>query len=101
MTEYNVGESDGTVEVVLVANGTSDFNYTVNLTVYDVTTGELVHVCVCVCVCKCKCKCKCLYGCVSLCASMRTCVLCMCVNIVFVLYVHIILYVMYMSMPSM
>ena len=40
MNEYNVSESNGTVEVVLVANGTSEFDYTVNLTVYDVTTGE-------------------------------------------------------------
>ena len=50
MTEYNVSESDGTVEVVLVANGTSEFDYTVNLTVYDVTTGECVCVCVRACV---------------------------------------------------
>ena len=65
MTEYNVSESNGTVEVVLVANGTSEFDYTVNLTVYDVTTGE--HVCVCVCECECVCVCGCVCGCVCVC----------------------------------
>ena len=50
MTEYNVSESIGTVEVMLAANGTSDFNYTVNLTVYDLTTGECACVRACVCV---------------------------------------------------
>ena len=47
-TGFNVSENVGTVEVVLVANGTSEFDYTVNLTVYDVTTGECVCVYVCV-----------------------------------------------------
>ena len=45
MTEFNVGESDGTVYVALAANGLAEFDYTVNLTVNDITTG----VCVCVC----------------------------------------------------
>ena len=60
MAEYNVSESVGTVEVVLVANGMSDFNYTVNLTVYDVTTGEF-FLCVRVCLC------GCMYVCVDVC----------------------------------
>ena len=45
MTEFNVSESDGTVEVAFAANGMAEFDYTVNLTVNDITTG----VCVCVC----------------------------------------------------
>ena len=47
MTEFNVGESDGTVYVALAANGLAEFDYTVNLTVNDITTG----VCVCVWIC--------------------------------------------------
>ena len=50
MSEFNVGESDGTVEVALTANGMAEFDYTVNLTVNDITTGVCVCVCVFVCV---------------------------------------------------
>ena len=39
MTEYNVSESDGTVEIVLEANGTSQFEYSVTLSIGVNTTG--------------------------------------------------------------
>ena len=50
----NVSEQDGTIAIVLVANGTSEFAYVVNLTLSDVTTGSY---CVCMCVCVCVCVC--------------------------------------------
>ena len=40
MTEYNVSESDGTVEIGLEANGTSEFDYTVTLVIGNIGTGE-------------------------------------------------------------
>ena len=40
MTEYNVSESDGTVEIGLEANGTSEFDYFVTLEIGDISTGE-------------------------------------------------------------
>ena len=40
MTEFNVSESDGTVEIVLEANGTSQFEYSITLVIGDNTTGE-------------------------------------------------------------
>ena len=39
-TAMNVSEQDGTIAIVLVANGTSEFAYVVNLTLSDVTTGS-------------------------------------------------------------
>ena len=40
-SELNVSEAMGTVEVTVIANGTSEFDYTVNLTISDITTGEI------------------------------------------------------------
>ena len=40
MTEFNVSESDGTVEIALEANGTSQFDYFVRLSIGDISTGE-------------------------------------------------------------
>ena len=42
MTEFNVTESDGTIEIVLEANGTSQFDYYVNLSIGDIGTGESI-----------------------------------------------------------
>ena len=39
--ELNVSEAMGTVEVIAIANGTSEFDYTVNLTISDNTTGGI------------------------------------------------------------
>ena len=40
-SELNVSEAMGTVEVTVIANETSEVNYTVNLTIIDITTGEI------------------------------------------------------------
>ena len=40
-SELNVSEAMGTIEVTVTANGTSEFDYTVNLTISDITTGEI------------------------------------------------------------
>ena len=40
MTEFNVSESDGTVEIVLEANGTSQFDFFVNVSIGVISTGE-------------------------------------------------------------
>ena len=37
--EYNVDERNGTLEIVLIANTTSEFDYTVALIARDITTG--------------------------------------------------------------
>ena len=47
MTEFNVSESDGTIEIVLEANGTSQFDYYVNLTIGDIGTGENITLSIC------------------------------------------------------
>ena len=39
-TEYSVSESDGTVEILLETNGTSQFDFFVNLSIGDISTGE-------------------------------------------------------------
>ena len=46
-SELNVSEAMGTVEVTVMANGTSEFDYTVNLTASDITTGEIIPLCIC------------------------------------------------------
>ena len=43
-SELNVSEAMGTIEVTVIANGTSEVNYTVNLTIIDITTGEITTV---------------------------------------------------------
>ena len=48
MTEYNVSESDGTVEVGLEANGTSGSGYTVTLNIGDISTGENIPLFICI-----------------------------------------------------
>ena len=48
MTEYNVSESDGTVEVGLEANGTSEFDYMVTLNIGDISTGENIPLFICI-----------------------------------------------------
>ena len=39
-SEINVGESNGTVTLRLMANGTSEFDYYIDLIINDVSTGE-------------------------------------------------------------
>ena len=46
-SELNVSEAMGTIEVTVIANGTSEFDYTVNLTTMDITTGEIIPLCIC------------------------------------------------------
>ena len=48
MTEFNVSESDGTVEIVLEANGTSQFDYFVTLSIGDIGTGENITLFTCI-----------------------------------------------------
>ena len=48
MTEYNVSESDGTVEVGLEANGTSEFDYMVTLNIGDISTGGNIPLFICI-----------------------------------------------------
>ena len=48
MTEYNVSESDGTIEIVLEANGTSQFEYSVTLVTGDISTGENIPLFTCI-----------------------------------------------------
>ena len=38
---YNVSEMNGLIEIMITASGISEFDYTVNLTVFDLTTGGL------------------------------------------------------------
>ena len=42
-TAMNASEQDGTIAIVLFANGTSEFDYAVNLTFSDVTTGSVLY----------------------------------------------------------
>ena len=44
--KYNVSESEGTVMIHLVANGTSEFNYNVILTLMEYSTGQCVGICI-------------------------------------------------------
>ena len=37
---YNVSEKNESIEIIITANGTSEFDYTVNLTIFDLTTGK-------------------------------------------------------------
>ena len=39
-SEINVGESNRTVTLRVMANGTSEFDYNIDLTINDVSTGE-------------------------------------------------------------
>ena len=48
VSELNVSEAMGTVEVTVIANGTSEFDYTVNLTISANTTGEITVYVMCV-----------------------------------------------------
>ena len=48
MTEFNVSENDGTVEIVLEANGTSQFDYFVTLSIGDIGTGENITLSICI-----------------------------------------------------
>ena len=48
MTEYNVSESDGTVEIGLEANGMSEFDYFVTLDIGDISTGENILLFTCI-----------------------------------------------------
>ena len=48
MTEFNVSESHGTVEIVLEANGTSQFDYSVTLSIGDIGTGENITMSICI-----------------------------------------------------
>ena len=48
MTEYNVSESDGIVEIGLEANGTSEFDYFVHLDIGDINTGENIPLFTCI-----------------------------------------------------
>ena len=45
-TELNVSEEMNTIEVTVIANGTSEFDYTVNLTTSDITAGEITPLCI-------------------------------------------------------
>ena len=45
-TEFNVSEEINTMVVTVIANGTSEFDYTVNLTTSDITTGEITPLCI-------------------------------------------------------
>ena len=45
-SELNVSEAMGTVEVTVIANGTCEFDYTVNVTTSDITTGEIIPLCI-------------------------------------------------------
>ena len=62
MTEYNVSESDGTVQIGLEANGTSEFDYSVTLVIGNIGTGENILLFTCIIrsyynVSKCTCVC--------------------------------------------
>ena len=48
VTELSVSEAMGTVEVTVMANGTSEFDYTVNLTINNISTGGITIRALCV-----------------------------------------------------
>ena len=41
-SELNVSEAMGTVEVTVITNGTSEFDYRVNVTTSDIRTGKII-----------------------------------------------------------
>ena len=45
-SELNVSEAMGTVEVTVITNGTSEFDHRVNVTTSDITTGEIIPLCI-------------------------------------------------------
>ena len=83
LNELDVSEAMGTVEVTVMANGTSEFDYTVNLTTSDITTGEITPLCMCyvqeryigcVCIYVYMHVCMCVCGRACVCVRVRACV---------------------------